>query len=143
MFGACTLFSIIYGVYVHLKMADSALDVNIHDTMFVVSSVHVIAFEAVLFFMFGLAYYLFYNTDKYKPLDSLSVVHILLTIVGLGVLFFMPEFQYKLPVESTADILENLRSSKMNNNIKASSGIGVFVGQILFLINLFVAIFRK
>ena len=143
LFWGFTLFFLIYGIYVHVKIEDSALDFNIHDTMFVISAIYVIAFQALLFLIFGFAYYVFYNTDRYKPINLLSVVHIVLTIVGLSVLFFTPDFEYKLPVESTTDILENLKGSRNNNNIKAFSGLGVFIAQKLFLVNLFVAIFRK
>lgn len=143
LFLGLALFTLIYGVYVHINLADSALDINIHDTMFVISTAYILAFQSGVFFMFGLTYYSFYKIDKYKPIDSLSILHIVLTIIGLGVIFFMPEFQHKLPVESTADMYANSKGLRFNYNVKAFSALGVFVAQILFLVNLFVALFRK
>ena len=143
LFWGLALFTLIYGVYVHINLADSALDINIHDTMFVISTAYILAFQSGVFFMFGLAYYLIYNKDKFNPLDSLSVLHILLTLIGLSVLFFMPDFQHKLPVESVIDMQENSRGFKMNEKIKMYSALGVFIAQLLFLVNLFVALFRK
>ncbi len=143
VFWGLTIFSLIYGVYVHTKMADSALDISLHDTFFLISTVYIIAFQSLIFFMFGLAYYSFYNKDRYKPIDLLSIMHVVLTLIGLSFLFFIPEFEYKLPVESTADMYANSRGSKINSNIKTYSALGVFVGQLIFLVNLFVSIFRK
>lgn len=143
LFWGLTLFSLIYGIYVYANLSDLALDIFIDDTIFVISTAYTLAFQSVVFFMFGLAYYLFYNKERYKPIDSLSIIHIVLTVLGLGVLFFMAKFLNKMPWDSTGDIYETLRMNRIKSKIKEYSGLGVFVGQILFLLNLFVAIFRK
>ncbi len=143
LFWGLALFSLIYGVYVYAKLTNLALDIFIDDTIFVISTAYVLAFQSGIFFMFGLAYYLFYNKERYKPVDSLSIIHIVVTIVGLVVLFFMLEFLNKLPLDGAENIQETLSMNRMKSNIKEFSGFGVFVVQILFLINLFVAIFRK
>jgi heme/copper-type cytochrome/quinol oxidase subunit 1 len=132
----------IFFVYGFLNL-EEYLGIDIHDTYFVFSVIYTALWQSLLFFMFGLTYYLFYNKNRYEPINSLSILHISLTLIGLSILFFMPEFQYKLPVENTTDMLENLRSSKNNESIKLYSALGVFIAQLLFLVNLLVVLFRK
>jgi len=143
LFWTLAFFSLIYGVYVHINLADLALDIFIDDTMLVISTAYVLAFQSGVFFMFGLAYYLFYNKEIYKPVDSLSIIHIVLTVFGLSILFFMSKFLNRMPLDSAGDIYETLRMNRVKSNIKEFSGLGVFGAQILFLVNLFVSIFRK
>ena len=132
----------IFCVYAFLNF-EEYIDVNIHDTFILVSIVQIVLWQSILFFMFGLAYYLFYKTDKFKPIDSLSISHMLLTLIGLSILFFMPEFQYKLPIESTFDLQKNLRDRKITEYIKFYSALAVFIAQFLFIANFFTALFRK
>ena len=136
------------GIYPHFFVYgflsfEAYIGFDFYDTYFLISVIQVALWQSLLFFMFGLTYYLFYNRDKFKPENSLSILHILLTLIGLSILFFMPEFQYKLPIESAVDMQENLKGSKFNESIKFYSALAVFIAQLLFLVNLIVALFRK
>ena len=111
--------------------------------MFVISSLHVVVFFSLLFFVTGLCYHFSYKSDKYKAVDTLTIIHVALTFVGLGLIFFVPEYTYELPAESVIDMKENLRKSKLYDTIKIYSSMSVFIAQPTLLLNLIISIFRK
>ncbi len=130
LFWGFALVSLVYGIYGRINMSQSTLDFIIHDTYFIISSVHVLTFQSVLLFIVGFIYYIFYNSSRFKPVPILSVVHALLTLVGLSLLFFIP-------------MIKNRLSLVNMNEIVLVSAFGVLLTQILFLVNLFIAVLRK
>lgn len=123
--------------------SDAVIDINIHDTMFVIAIKHAMIFGSFVLFIIGLVYYLSYQSNKFRLFNSLTIFHALVTFVGLIILFLIPKFQYELPVDGTKDMLENLRKLQLNNVAMQYSVAGVVFAQLVFIINLTIGIFRR
>ncbi len=68
---------------------DETLDVNIHDTYFVISIFHFLNFLCFLFFGMGLTYYAIHKLNKKRRL-LLTYIHIIGTLGGILVITLLP-----------------------------------------------------
>ncbi|MEN9640534.1 MAG: alternative cytochrome c oxidase subunit 1 [Bacteroidota bacterium] len=125
-------------------LADSALDVNVHDTYFVVAHFHIVMGMSAIFGMFGGIYHWFPKMYGRMMNNKLGYVHFWLTMIcGFGVFFPMhfvgmagaPRRYYEY---SNFDFLDHVMN--LNPVISVFAIIGA-AAQILFLFNFFYSIF--
>jgi cytochrome c oxidase subunit 1 len=125
-------------------LADSALDVNVHDTYFVVAHFHIVMGMSAIFGMLGGIYHWFPKMFGKMMNNKLGYVHFWLTLVcGYGVFFPMhfvgmagaPRRYYDYSEFPFLDWVMNL-----NPIISVFAIVGA-AAQILFLINFFHSIF--
>ena len=122
---------------------DKLIDVNIHDTMFVFPVKYIAFVLSFLFFITGLGYYLSYQSGTFRPVNVLTMLHVVFITTGLLVLFLLPEYPYDLSVENATDIEENRKVTNRYEDMRFYSWMGILLAQLILLLNLTISIFRK
>ncbi len=126
-------------------LADSALDINVHDTYFVVAHFHIVMGLSAIFGMFAGIYHWFPKMFGRMLNTKLGYAHFWLTIVGgYGVFFPMhfvgmagaPRRYYQYTDYPMFDGLADL------NVIITVFAIGAALAQAIFLFNFFWSIFK-
>ncbi|WP_299190306.1 hypothetical protein [uncultured Aquimarina sp.] len=115
--------------------ADQTLDINIHDTYYVFSRQHLIILVSILFGLTGFIYWLL-ERFNFKTLTLLNLLHLIFT-VGIILINSMQEF--------LVDYF--LGKSYYTNSHVPNSSIWLFIliisiGQIIFVVNIFLAILK-
>jgi cytochrome c oxidase subunit 1 len=141
--GMVSLF--ISGGLTGLVLGDSALDINVHDTYFVVAHFHIVMGAGAIFGMFAGVYHWFPRMYGRLMYSKLGYTHFWVTFIGVyGV--FMPmhflglagvprRYYSNLEFEMFADV-------QFINPIVTSFAIMAAIGQFLFIFNFFYSIFR-
>ena len=150
LFAIGLVSTFITGGVTGIILADSALDIAIHDTYFVVAHFHIVMGMSAVFGMFAGVYHWFPKMFGRMMNMRLGLVHFWITIVGAyGVFFPMhfvgiagaPRRYYDHSVYGDSDL--NSFNMIMDLNIIISAfAILAAVGQVLFLFNFFYSIFR-
>ncbi|MBI1837880.1 MAG: cbb3-type cytochrome c oxidase subunit I [Flavobacteriia bacterium] len=150
MFAVGLVSTFITGGVTGIILADSALDINVHDTYFVVAHFHIVMGMSAVFGMFAGVYHWFPKMYGRMMNLRLGYAHFWITIVGAyGVFFPMhfvglagaPRRYYDYSVygefdSPTGDMMLDL------NVIITIFAIIAAIGQGLFLFNFFYSIFR-
>lgn len=150
LFALGLVSTFITGGVTGIILADSALDIAVHDTYFVVAHFHIVMGMSAVFGMFGGVYHWFPKMYGKMMNTRLGYAHFWITIIGAyGVFFPMhfvgiagaPRRYYDYSVYSefdsgTLDMMMDL------NQIVTVFAIIAALGQILFLFNFFYSIYR-
>jgi len=150
LFAIGLVSTFITGGVTGIILADSALDIALHDTYFVVAHFHIVMGMSAVFGMFGGVYHWFPKMFGRMMNTRLGYVHFWITLVGAyGVFFPMhfvglagaPRRYYDYSVYTdfdspTADMMMDL------NVIITVFAIIAALGQLVFLFNFFYSIFR-
>ncbi|MFM6935621.1 MAG: cbb3-type cytochrome c oxidase subunit I [Flavobacteriales bacterium] len=150
LFAIGLVSTFITGGVTGIILADSALDIALHDTYFVVAHFHIVMGMSAVFGMFGGVYHWFPKMFGRMMNTRLGYVHFWITLVGAyGVFFPMhfvglagaPRRYYDYSVYTdfdspTADMMMDL------NVIITIFAIVAALGQLVFLFNFFYSIFR-
>lgn len=131
-------------------LGNSALDIQVHDTMFVVAHFHVVMGLSSIFGMFAGVYHWFPKMYGRMMNDKLGYIHFWFTIVsGYGVflpmhfigLGGMPRRYYDYSILDTWNPTASQMVLDLNMIITVFAIIGA-VGQIFFIFNFFYSIFK-
>jgi len=150
LFAIGLVSTFITGGVTGIILADSALDIALHDTYFVVAHFHIVMGMSAVFGMFAGVYHWFPKMFGTMMNTRLGYVHFWITLIGAyGVFFPMhfvglagaPRRYYDITVYSTndlptADIMMDL------NVVITIFAIFAALGQVFFLFNFFYSIFR-
>jgi len=150
LFAIGLVSTFITGGVTGIILADSALDIALHDTYFVVAHFHIVMGMSEVFGMFAGVYHWFPKMFGTMMNTRLGYVHFWITLVGAyGVFFPMhfvglagaPRRYYDITVYTandlpTADMMMDL------NVIITIFAIVAALGQVVFLFNFFYSIFR-
>lgn len=126
-------------------LADSALDINVHDTYFVVAHFHIVMGASAIFGMFCGVYHWFPKLFGRMMNNKLGYVHFWVTFVAVYGVFFPMHFLGMAGVprryysNETIDIFAGM--GDINILITAFAIIGA-LGQGAFLFNFFYSIFK-
>lgn len=126
-------------IYAFISKDDSIISVNIHDTYYVMGKINFYKFYAAFFLVLSLLY-LFFDITKFKLYEVLNVIH----IYGVLILFVLLNyFNYQ----------DSLANKAINFNVllnQVDYGFYVILTllatiflQILFIINIFVALIKN
>jgi cytochrome c oxidase subunit 1 len=150
LFAIGLVSTFITGGVTGIILADSALDIAIHDTYFVVAHFHIVMGMSAVFGMFAGVYHWFPKMFGRMMNMRLGLVHFWITIVGAyGVFFPMhfvgiagaPRRYYDHSVYGDFDL--NSFNMIMDLNIIITAfAILAALGQVLFLFNFFYSIYR-
>ncbi|WP_418312520.1 cbb3-type cytochrome c oxidase subunit I [Polaribacter reichenbachii] len=110
------------------------MDINIHDTYYVISNYHFATLISILFGIIGLIYWIVKKVNGNLS-KRLNLIHVTLTFGGIFLILILNEFFRKSIMEY--DFNENLTMV-----IYLISAIVIF-GQIIFPINIIRGIIRK
>lgn len=141
--GFVSLF--ISGGLTGIFLGNSALDIHLHDTYFVIAHFHIVMGVASMFGMFAGIYHWFPKMYGRYLNNTLGYIHFWATMIGAYLIFWpmhyeglagMPRRYYKY------DIWESFKQFGELNMFISVVAIIVFLVQILFLVNFFYSIFK-
>jgi len=150
LFAVGLVSTFITGGVTGIILADSALDITVHDTYFVVAHFHIVMGMSAVFGMFGGVYHWFPKMYGRMMNTRLGYAHFWITIVGAyGVFFPMhfvglagaPRRYYDYSVYNEFDSGSYDMMMDLNVIITIFAIIAA-LGQILFLFNFFYSIYR-
>jgi cytochrome c oxidase subunit 1 len=150
MFAIGLVSTFITGGVTGIILADSALDIAVHDTYFVVAHFHIVMGMSAVFGMFGGVYHWFPKMFGRMMNTRLGYAHFWITIVGAyGVFFPMhfvglagaPRRYYDYSVYGEFDSSSFTMIMDLNVIITIFAIIAA-LGQFLFLFNFFYSIYR-
>ncbi|MCY7410886.1 MAG: cbb3-type cytochrome c oxidase subunit I, partial [Chitinophagales bacterium] len=140
--GFVSLF--ISGGLTGIFLGNSALDIPLHDTYFVVAHFHIVMGISAFFGMFAGVYHWFPKLFARFMNNTLGFIHFWITFVGAYVIFWpqhyqglagMPRRYYSLDAFQSFTVFHDL------NQFITVAAMVVFFAQILFIINFFYSIF--
>lgn len=126
-------------------MGNSAIDLDIHDTYFIIAHFHLVMGVSAMFGMFAGVYHWFPKMFARKMNRTLGYIHFWITLIGAYLIFWpmhyeglagMPRRYYSYDAWHTFKPFEGL------NTFITVVAIIVFITQILFLFNFFYSIFK-
>lgn len=150
LFAIGLVSTFITGGVTGIILADSALDIMMHDTYFVVAHFHIVMGMSAVFGMFGGVYHWFPKMFGRMMNTRLGYAHFWVTLIGAyGVFFPMhfvglagaPRRYYDYSVYSEFDSNSSALMMDLNQIITIFAIIAA-LGQLLFLFNFFYSIFR-
>ena len=150
LFAIGLVSTFITGGVTGIILADSALDIALHDTYFVVAHFHIVMGMSAVFGMFGGVYHWFPKMFGRMMNMRLGYAHFWIILIGAYGVFFPMHFvglagaprryyDYSVYTETdspTADMMMDL------NVIITIFAIVAALGQLIFLFNFFYSIFR-
>lgn len=122
---------ILSGICVYIfsiTFSDSSFDLNLHDIYMQIKYVHISIAVCIFLIFIGFIYFLFNKLN-----NTLGIIHLLSTIIPIIVgIFSSCYFDEK-----------NFENVKLINNIITLSAISVFIGQIMFVVNIINEVYKK
>ena len=143
LFGIGFVSMFISGGLTGIILGNSSIDIQLHDTMFVVAHFHIVMGIAAFFGMFAGVYHWFPRLYGRYMNETLGQIHFYVTLVGAYCIFFPMHFMTGLPRRYYS--YTNFESFNNFNNLAAFMSIVsiiVFLAQILFVVNYFYSIFK-
>ncbi len=124
-------------------LGNSAIDIQLHDTMYVVAHFHIVMGVSAFFGMFAGVYNWFPRFYGKYMNETLGQIHFYITLVGAYAIFFPMHFMTGLPRRyySYANF-ETFNNFNFLAEFISIAAIIVFLGQLLFVINFFYSIFK-
>lgn len=117
------------------------LDINIHDTYFVMRNIDATVFLFVCYFLMGLGYWLLQKVFKKQLIQFLTVIHSIILIGSFlfyWIIFFLhPPYQ----INSNFPLYDDYLS--VNTVLIIELFLIIFIATPIFIINLLISIFRK
>ncbi len=141
--GMVSLF--ISGGLTGLILGDSALDINIHDTYFVVGHFHIVMGAGAIFGMFAGVYHWFPRMYGRFMLPKMGYLHFWMTIVGVYGVFFPMHFLGLAGVPRryySNQEYEMFQGMDNINVIITCFAIMAAIAQFIFIFNFFYSIFK-
>ena len=141
--GFVSLF--ISGGLTGIFLGNSALDLHLHDTYFVVAHFHIVMGVSAFFGMFAGVYHWFPKMFGRFMNNTLGYVHFFITFIGAYLIFWPMHYEGIAGMPRRYYDYSNWESFKhyegLNSFISIIAVI-VFLAQLLFVINFFASIFR-
>lgn len=126
-------------------LGNSALDIHLHDTYFVIAHFHIVMGVASFFGMFAGVYHWFPKMYGRYLNSTLAYIHFWVTIVGAYLIFWPMHYEGLAGMPRRYYDFSGWESFKMfgglNEFISVVSMI-VFAAQLLFIVNFFYSIFK-
>ena len=120
------------------------LDINVHDTYYVINNLHLAIILSIFLAIISLGYFLI-KIFSIPLINWMTISHILITIFGMLIIYILFRIQLNFEVKSY-DIESILKYSKTIQRVNFtlfSVLIVVLLSQLVFLINFAVSIFKR
>ena len=145
LFGIGFVSMFISGGLTGIFLGNSAIDIQMHDTYFVVAHFHVVMGVAAMFGMFAGVYHWFPKMFGRFMNDSLGKIHFWGTLIGAYAVFWPMHFIGMAGVPRRYylfDTFDTFSHFTFLNEFMTIAAIVVFCFQMLFVINFFYSIWR-
>lgn len=119
----------------------ASLDINIHDTYFVVGNIESTVFLFICYFLMGLGYWLVQKVFKKRLIKSLTLIHSLILIGSFVFYWFIFFFNPRYQVYSNFPLYDNYWS--INMVLVMEFLLIICIATPIYSINLLIAIFHK
>ncbi len=145
MFAIGFVSTFISGGLTGIWMGNSAIDLHIHDTYFIIAHFHLVMGVSAIFGMFAGVYHWFPKMFGRMMNRTLGVIHFWISLIGAYLIFWpmhyeglagMPRRYYSYDAWYTFKPFESL------NTFISVVAIIVFITQLVFLFNFFYSIFK-
>ena len=145
MFAIGFVSMFISGGLTGIWLGNSTIDIQLHDTYFVVAHFHIVMGIAAFFGMYAGIYHWFPRMFGRMMNETLAYIHFAITFVGAYLIFWPMHFIGLAGVPrryySFNEFAAFSQYSSLNKVISIATII-VFLGQLLFLVNFFWSIYR-
>ncbi len=145
MFGIGLVSTFVTGGVTGIILADSALDINVHDTYFVVAHFHIVMGASAVFGMFCGVYHWFPRLFGRMMNNKLGYVHFWCTFVGIFGVFFPMHFIGMAGAPRRYYNYENFPLfDKLHdvNVVVTSFAMFAALAQVIFLFNFFYSMYK-
>jgi cytochrome c oxidase subunit 1 len=145
MFAIGLVSTFITGGLTGIILGDSALDINVHDTYFVVAHFHIVMGASAIFGMFAGVYHWFPKMYGRMMNKKMGYAHFWLTIISVYGVFFPMHFIGLAGVPRRYYTNEAFPLFDALQDINVSISMFAFLGgiaQIIFFVNFFYSVFR-
>ena len=119
---------------------DKTLDVNVHDTYYVIAHSHLTVITAVFYFLSGLPYFIF-KLLKRKPYRVFTVIHLAVMVGGFIAYYIISFIIRAMATKNEFPVFDN--TAERLNMLAILSFFLVVLVQPLFLVNILIGTFRK
>ncbi len=126
-------------------LGNSALDIHLHDTYFIIAHFHIVMGVAGMFGMFAGIYHWFPKMYGRFLNNTLAYIHFWVTLVGAYLIFWPMHYEGLAGMPRRYYDFSNWESFKMFNGLNefiSFVSIIVFAAQLLFVFNFFYSIFK-
>ncbi|HLP51208.1 MAG TPA: cbb3-type cytochrome c oxidase subunit I [Chitinophagales bacterium] len=124
-------------------LGNSAIDIQLHDTMFVVAHFHIVMGVSAFFGMFAGVYHWFPRLYGRYMNETLGQIHFYGTLIGAYAIFFPMHFMTGLPRRYyTYANFETFNNFNFLAEFISIAAIVVFFVQLVFVVNFFYSIFK-
>ena len=144
LFGIGFVSLFISGGLTGIFIGNSALDIELHDTYFIVAHFHIVMGIAAFFGMFAGVYHWFPKMFGRQMNNTLGYIHFWVTIVGAYCIFWPMHYMGMAGVPRryySFDAFQNFNMFASLNEFITMAAMVVFLAQILFLVNFISSIF--
>jgi cytochrome c oxidase subunit I len=141
--GFVSLF--ISGGLTGIWLGNSALDIHLHDTYFVIAHFHIVMGVASMFGMFAGIYHWYPKMYGTYLNNTLGYIHFWVTIAGAYIIFWPMHYQGLAGMPRRYydySVWESFKQFQDLNRFISTAAMIVFAAQILFLFNFFYSIFK-
>lgn len=143
LFAIALVSTFITGGVTGIILADSALDIAIHDTYFVVAHFHIVMGMSAVFGMFAGVYHWFPKMFGRHLNTTLGYIHFYGTLIGAYAIFFPMHFMTGIPRRyARFDNFEFANNFTDLNKFISIAAICVFILQLMFVVNVVYSAFR-
>lgn len=122
---------------------NSGLDINIHDTYFVMSNYHSTIILFTVYFLSGALYYFFEKQPKRGLIKPLTIIHSAILIGSFIIYWFFIFLDEKLFIIDPNFPLLNYKDQYINMTVVSELLIITFIGMPIFIINLLIGLLRR
>lgn len=126
-------------------LGNSALDIHLHDTYFIIAHFHIVMGVAGMFGMFAGLYHWYPKMYGRYMNDTLAYIHFWVTMIGSYLIFWPMHYEGLAGMPRRYYDFSNWESFKMFgglNQFISFVSIIVFAAQLLFVFNFFYSIFK-
>ncbi len=121
-----------------LNFEDAVLDINVHDTYFVIHHSHILQLLAIIYSFLGFIYWLFQKINI-KLVKTLTQLHTSISILIIPLYFICSYLLELLYPPSNFPLLDSIQNSQLLITIITLIGL---LAQLLIIFNIVISIIR-
>ncbi|SHH29471.1 Cytochrome C and Quinol oxidase polypeptide I [Flavobacterium sp. CF108] len=120
---------------------DSTLDINVHDTYFVIAHIYIAVVLSLFYFLMGLGYWFIQKVFKKQLIKYLTAIHIVI-LIGSFIGYWLLMLYFKLfPRDMAFPLFDDYQL--VNVVLISQFLLIIFIATPLYIINLLIALFSK